>query len=88
MAIERAVSLKKGKGQKLKRLKLGREIKISPRSEAVIIPDGKKVDYFDDTVEVLIGIGKHHTASLIMDIDAFHALNAGEPIHISKVKAQ
>jgi hypothetical protein len=43
---------------------------------------GMKREYAVDTVEVLIGIGKDHTASLIMDYEALKALQSGGEISI------
>lgn len=40
-------------------------------------------EFFVESVEVTIGIGKDHTASLIMDIEAFAALKKGEPVHFT-----
>ena len=65
---------------------LGEEIKISPKSKVNINKPGYKVEYFTPTVEVLIGIGKDNTATLIMDEDAWKALKAGEPIDITTLK--
>lgn len=58
--------------------RLGREIKISPKTVVCINSD--------NTVRILISIGQNHTASLIMDIEAFEALNKLEPIHIETAK--
>lgn len=66
---------------------LGKEIKISPKANITVNTPGYKVRYYVETVEVLIGIGKDHTASLVMTLDAWKALNAGEEIHITTNKA-
>jgi hypothetical protein len=65
---------------------LGKEVRISPKANLTVNVAGFSVKYYVETVEVLIGIGKDHTASLIMDIDAWKALNAGEEISITTNK--
>lgn len=65
---------------------LGKEIKISPKAKINVNREGYKTEYFVETIEVLIGIGKDHTATLIMSIEAYEALNSGEPIHITTNK--
>ena len=67
--------------------KLGKEIKISPKSNVSINKPNYKVEYFDETIDVLIGIGKDHTATLIMSKDAWVALNNGDKIHIETQKS-
>lgn len=63
--------------------RLGKEIKISPKANVTINKPGFEVKFFDETVSINIGIGKDHTADLIMDKDAWEALNAGEKISIT-----
>ena len=65
---------------------LGKEIKISPKACITINKPGFKTEFFVETVNVLIGIGKDHTADLIMNTAAWEALKAGESIHITTVK--
>lgn len=67
-------------------LKLGKEVKVSPKSHATLNKAGYSVEYFVDTVSVCIGIGKDHTAELIMTRDAWNALNDGENINITTAK--
>lgn len=78
------------KSEKLKiptgHMALGMPIKISPKSRVSINKAGLKVEYFVETISVLIGIGKDHTAELIMDKDAWEALNNGEQLHITTMK--
>lgn len=66
--------------------KLGREIKISPKANVSLNDPGYKVEYYIETIEVLIGIGKDHTATLIMDKDAWEALKSNEYLHITTTK--
>jgi len=63
--------------------RLGREIKISPKANISINKAGFKTEFFVDTVNVLIGIGKDHTADLIMTKDSWEALNNGAKISIT-----
>jgi hypothetical protein len=65
---------------------LGREIKISPKSNVSFNKPGFKAEFFVETVSVLIGIGKDNTADLIMSKDAWEALKAGDPIDIDTNK--
>ena len=65
---------------------LGREIKISPKANVTINKKGFKTEFFTETVNVSIGIGNDHTADLIMTVDAWKALKAGEPINITTEK--
>lgn len=66
--------------------KLGREVKISPKANVSLNSPGYKVEYYVETVDVLIGVGKDHTATLIMDKDAWDALKSGEEINITTTK--
>jgi hypothetical protein len=74
------------KTEKQKYERLGREIKISPKALIAVNPAGFKTEHFTPTVEVLIGIGKDHTAKLIMDTEALEALRKWEPIDITTAK--
>ncbi len=62
--------------------RLGREIRISPKSNITVNKKGFKVEFFTETVNVLIGIGKHWAADVIMTKDAWEALLSGEKISI------
>lgn len=65
---------------------LGKEIKISPKSNINVNKPGYTVKYHVETVTLTIGIGKNHTAELIMGKDDWEALNKGEKIHITTNK--
>lgn len=65
---------------------LGKEIKISPKAKINVNKEGYKTEYFVETIEVLIGIGKDYTATLIMSKEAYEALNEGELISITTNK--
>lgn len=64
---------------------LGTEIKISPKAN-ISVNDQLSVAYHDTCVSITIGIGKDHTAELLMSEDAWKALNAGEEIDITTNK--
>ena len=66
--------------------RLGAEVKISPKSNICINKPGYKQEFFVESVSVLIGIGKDHTADLIMSKSAWEALNKGEEISITTTK--
>lgn len=63
--------------------RLGKEIKISPKSHCCLNVAGYKAEYFVETVSICIGIGKDHTAELIMTKEAYDALNSGEKVEIT-----
>jgi hypothetical protein len=63
--------------------RLGKEIRVSPKANSTINNFGFSIKFYTESVDVLIGIGKDYTADLIMDIDAWKALNSGEKIHIT-----
>lgn len=65
---------------------LGKEIKISPKANITVNKAGYKTEFFVPTVNVLIGIGKDHTADLIMSKDSWEALNKGAEISITTTK--
>lgn len=62
--------------------RFGRELKITPKANACVNLPGFKMEMFDPSVTVCIGIGKDHTAELVMSKAAWDALNSGEEIHI------
>jgi len=61
---------------------LGRELNIGANSLITENSSGYKIEYAVDTIEVLFGIGKDHTASLIMDKEAWDVFKSGVEIHI------
>ena len=66
--------------------RLGRSLYIGSRTGLWVTEAGYKVEYFLPTVQITIGIGKDHTATLIMDEEAFAAFQAGEEVSISTHK--
>jgi len=73
-------------GEIAKVVSLGKEVKVSPKSLAWVNKAGYKKEFFVETVRVTIEIGNDHVAELIMDLDAWNALNAGEKIHVTTKK--
>ena len=65
---------------------LGKEIKISPKACVTVNKAGFKTEFYVPTISINIGIGKDHTADLIMDIEAWEALTHGAVVHITTVK--
>ncbi len=64
-------------------IRLGKEIKISPKANTTINKPGFKLEFFVESVNIVIGIGKDHVADLIMSKDAWEALNDGEEVSIT-----
>ena len=57
--------------------RLGKEIKISPKTNCNVNKEGYSLECFTESIEVLIGIGKY-TATLIMSKEAWVALQTEE----------
>jgi hypothetical protein len=66
---------------------LGREIKISPKSNVTVNEPGSTTEFFVESVSVLIGIGNYHSAKLIMSVGSWEALKKGAEIKITTTKA-
>jgi hypothetical protein len=64
-------------------VRLGKEIRISPKVCATVNKSGFKTEFFVETVSVNIGIGKDHTADLVMTVEAWKALLNGAEINIT-----
>jgi hypothetical protein len=62
---------------------LGKTIVIPYHAYIHNVESGYKVEYYEPTIQITIGIGKNHHANLIMCKDDWEALNSGEPINIS-----
>jgi len=67
-------------------VKLGKLIKLSPKSVLTHHNPDYKKHFYQETVELTIGIGKDHSATLIMSIDDWKALKAGEKIWTATVQ--
>lgn len=61
-------------------VKFGVNLAIPNNAVVEIHNSGTKREYFTESIEVLIGIGKDYTASLIMDLEAFEALKKNNTI--------
>lgn len=69
--IEKIITLK---GNPMGTIRLGKLIKISPKSMGAINSPGYQVEYVGVSVSVLVGIGKDHTAELTMSVEAWKVL--------------
>lgn len=65
---------------------LGRRIEFGGKSRVTINKPGLSIKFFTPTIDVLVGIGKDHTAHLIMDTDAWGALKKGQKINIDTLQ--
>lgn len=54
--------------------KIGREIKISPKSMASVNDSGFALEFYEPTVSMVIGIGNDEIMHLVMSKDAFKSL--------------
>lgn len=77
--------LKTSTGKFLRYAKLGKAVKISPKSYATVLDCGASVTYETQSVRVNVGIGKDHVAELMMSKDAFDALNLGAELIITSI---
>ena len=66
--------------------RLGMPVNVSPKSNISFNKPGYKSEYFVDTVTCVIGIGKDHTADLVMSKEAWIALNSGEKVDVMTTK--
>jgi hypothetical protein len=64
----------------------GSAIKIGPKSHVMLLAEGASRKYHMKSIEILVGIGKDHTASLTMDIEAWEALKSGEDVKVATLK--
>lgn len=62
--------------------RLGKEIKVSPKANASFHPIGYKMEFFVDSVSVVIGIGNNHVADLVMSKSAWDDLQGGAKVNI------
>ena len=74
--------IKTGKARKVNKSILGRDLIFKSNSVVFMNGEGYSIEYFEETIEIIIGIGKDNTASLIMCVSAWEALKNGEKIHI------
>lgn len=69
----------------LKFKKLGKEIKISPKTY-VSVNKENSITYRTESININIGIGKDHVAHLTMSLEAWKALNEGQEIKTTTLK--
>ncbi len=62
--------------------RFGKEIKITPKANAMMHPPGYKLEFFVDTVSVCICIGNNHVADLVMSKAAWDDLQKGVNVNI------
>lgn len=65
---------------------LGKEIKISPKSHVYFNKAGAEFKFIEESVEVVIEIGKDHSAHLVMCKSDWEALNSGAEIQVDTLK--
>jgi len=65
---------------------LGKGIKVSPKANVSVFTPGYAIEFNEPSVEVTIGIGKDHTAHLVMTKNAWEALKSGEIVDIETVQ--
>jgi len=60
---------------------LGRKLSIPVKTKATVYNEGYSVEFKGKSVAVSFGIGKDHTAQLVMSLEAWEAFkNGDEPI--------
>ncbi len=70
----------------LKFKKLGKEIKISPKTYVSVNKEKSSITYGTESISINIGIGKNHVAHLTMSLEAWEALNEGQEIKTTTLK--
>lgn len=65
---------------------LGKRIELGSKTHISKNKAGMKVEFFTPTIQAIIGIGKDHVAYLLMDEDAWKALNKNQKIHVDTLK--
>lgn len=68
------------------RYDLGRDITIPASANAVFNPAGLKINIPVESVFIIIGIGKDHTADLIMTKEAYNALREGAEVTTATIE--
>lgn len=63
-------------------VRFGRELRVSPKSNAIVLLPGYKEEWGIPVVQVLIGIGKDHIAEVLMTEDAWKVFKGGAAIEI------
>ena len=70
----------------LKFKKLGKEIKISPKTYISVNKENYSITYGTESISINIGIGKDHVAHLTMSLEAWEALNEEQEIKTTTLK--
>ena len=70
----------------LKFKKLGKEIKISPKTCVGVNKENFSIVYGTESINVNVGIGKDHVAHLTMSLEAWGALNEGQELKTTTLK--
>ena len=70
----------------LKFKKLGKEIKISPKTYICVNKENSSITYGTESISINIGIGKHHVAHLTKSLEAWEALNEGQEVKTTTLK--
>ena len=70
----------------LKFKKLGKEIKISPKTYISVNKENYSITYGTESISINIGIGKDHVAHLTMSLESWEALNEGQELKTTTFK--
>lgn len=70
----------------LKFKKLGKEIKISPKTCISVNKENFSIVYGTESINVNIGVGKDHLAHLTMSLEAWETLNEGQEVKTTTLK--
>ena len=70
----------------LKFKKLGKEIKISPKTYVSVNKKNSSITYGTESISINIGVGKDHVAHLTMSLEAWEALNEGQEVKTTTLK--
>ena len=70
----------------LKFKKLGKEIKISPKTYISVNKENFSIVYGTESISINIGIGKDHLAHLTMSLESWEALNEGQEVKTTTLK--
>ena len=70
----------------LKFKKLGKEIKISPKTYINVNKENYSIEYGTESISINVGIGKDHVAHLTMSLEAWEALNEGQELKTTTLK--
>ena len=66
--------------------RLGKEIKLSPKSRVSVNERGATLTHEFESVSLVVGIGNNHVAYLSMSKDAWNALSNGEKVNTLTIK--